>query len=233
LSEAVGLGAMLVWEVDDKPLAVEHGGPLRTIVPGKYFYKSVKWVERIDLLSTDRLGYWEAEAGYHNGADPWLEQRYVAEGLSRDDLRALLATRDWSGREALSLIVAERDLAGLVARGAILRNADFRRAALAAADFSAANLSNASFAGADLRGASFRGADVEGAEFDGADLAGADFRDASVFGATFAGAKVDAQTAFDRERLEALAESERRFVEEALQRAGAADDETDGDRSRR
>lgn len=232
LGDAVAHCAMLVWEVDGKPLPVEHGGPLRSIVPGKYFYKSVKWVERIDLLSVDRLGYWEAEAGYHNGADPWLEQRYVAEGLSRDELRGLLATRDWSGREALNLIAEGRDLSGLVARGAVLRNADFRKAGLASADFSAANLSNASFAGADLRGASFRGADVEGAEFDGADLDGADFRGASLFGATFSNAKVDARTAFDRERLEALADPERRFLREALQRAGAADDETDEDRER-
>jgi hypothetical protein len=230
LSDAFASCAMLVWEVDGEPLPPEHGGPLRTVVPGKYFYKSVKWVERIDLLSSDRLGYWEADAGYHNGADPWLEQRYVAGGLSREDLRALLATRDWSGREVLSLIAEGRELAGLVAKGALLRNANFRGANLAGAEFSQANLSNASFASANLQAADFRQADVEGAEFDGADLSGADFRGASLLGATFTGAKADRATKFDRRQLESFAESERAFLANALQQAGAVDDETDDDR---
>ncbi len=70
------------------PCPVEHGGPLRMIVPGKYFYKSVKWLEAIERLPADRLGYWEAEAGYHNAADPWLEQRYVASSLTRQQAAA-------------------------------------------------------------------------------------------------------------------------------------------------
>lgn len=228
-AEAIALFAMLVWEIDGRPLPPEHGGPLRSVVPGKYFYKSVKWVERIDLLASDRLGYWEAEAGYHNGADPWREERYVAGGLSREELRKLLATRDWSGREVPSLIAEDRDLAGVVAKGALLRNANFRRADLSGADFGGANLSNASFASANLRAADLREADVEGAEFDGADLSGADFRGASLFGATFVRANVDQATRFDRRQLEALAESERAFLAEGLQRTGAADDETDED----
>jgi hypothetical protein len=230
LAEALRLGAMLAWEVDGQPLAPEHGGPLRSVVPGKYFYKSVKWVERIDLLANDRLGYWEAEAGYHNGADPWREERYVAGGLSRDELRNLLATHDWSGREVLSLVGEGRDLSGLIARRALLRNANFRGAILTGADFREANLSNASFAQANLRGADFRDADVEGAEFDGANLSGADFGGASLFGATFTNAIVDSETRFDAGQLNALAEAERAFLADALQRAGAADDEAKKDR---
>lgn len=230
LAEALRLGAMLVWEVDGQPLTPEHGGPLRSVVPGKYFYKSVKWVEQIDLLANDRLGYWEAEAGYHNGADPRREERYVAGGLSREELRSLLATRDWSGREVLSLVAEGRDLAGLNAKRALLRNANFRAANLERADFREANLSNASFAGANLRGAHFRNADVEGAEFDGADLSDANFRGASLFGATFTGAVVDRGTRFDSRQLDALAEAERTFLAEALQRSAAADDEPKKDR---
>lgn len=230
LADAIAFCAMLVWEVDGRPLTPEHGGPLRSVVPGRYFYKSVKWVERIDLLVSDRLGYWEAEAGYHNGADPWREERYVAGGLSREQLRDLLASRDWSGREVLSLIAEDRDLGGLIAQRALLRNANFRGANLAGADFSGANLSNACFASADLRDADFRGADVEGAEFDGANLSGVDFRGASIFGCTFAGANVDRATRVERRQLEALAESERAFLAEGLQRAGVADDQMDEDR---
>ncbi|HEV7279707.1 MAG TPA: molybdopterin-dependent oxidoreductase [Pirellulaceae bacterium] len=230
LAEALRLGAMLAWEVDGQPLTPEHGGPLRSVVPGKYFFKSVKWVERIDLLANDRMGYWEAEAGYHNGADPWQEERYVAGGLSREQLRGLLTTRDWSGREVLSLVAEGRDLAGLIARRALLRNANFRGANLAGADFEGANVSNACFAGASLRGAGFQNADVEGAEFEGTDLSGADFRGASLFGATFTGATINRGTRFDARQLEALAEAERAFLAEALQRAGVPDDEAKKDR---
>lgn len=222
---------MLVWEVDGKPLPPEHGGPLRSVVPGKYLYKSVKWVERIDLLLHDRLGYWEADAGYHNAANPWLEERYVAGGLSREELRTLLATRDWSGREVLSLVAEDRDLAGLVAKETLLRNANFRGANLSGADFSGANLSNASFTSANLTGATLQGADVEGAEFDGADLSDADFHGASLFGATFAGATMNRGTRFDPVQLEALVESERTFLADSLKSGGDADDEANGDRS--
>ncbi|HEV7225816.1 MAG TPA: molybdopterin-dependent oxidoreductase [Pirellulales bacterium] len=185
LEEARKLGALVALEVDDEPLDERHGGPVRIIVPGRYFYKSLKWLERIELLEADRLGYWESEAGYHNAADPWLEQRYLAPALTRQQMARALAGRDFSGQNLRSLDARGRDLSGLVARDAILRDADFRDCRLGRADFAGANLSNAHFERADLRGASFAGADVEGANFAGADLRGANFAGASLFGASF------------------------------------------------
>ena len=82
LDELRQLDAMLATTANGQPLTTEHGGPVRLIVPGKYFYKSVKWLERIECLAEDRLGFWESDAGYHNGADPWLEQRYIAPGIT-------------------------------------------------------------------------------------------------------------------------------------------------------
>jgi DMSO/TMAO reductase YedYZ molybdopterin-dependent catalytic subunit len=73
LAEALDLGTLVTLTRDGEPLAPAHGGPVRTVVPGRYFYKSLKWLERIELLAEDRLGYWEAEAGYHNRADPWRD----------------------------------------------------------------------------------------------------------------------------------------------------------------
>ncbi|WP_139977918.1 sulfite oxidase-like oxidoreductase [Nocardioides litoris] len=67
--------AWVVWEADGKPLSDEHGGPLRLLVPHLYFWKSAKWVERIELTDVDRPGFWETH-GYHDRGDPWLEQRY-------------------------------------------------------------------------------------------------------------------------------------------------------------
>ena len=183
--DALALGALLALEAGSEPLESIHGGPIRVVVPGRYFYKSVKWLERIEVLAEDRLGYWEAEAGYHNDADPWLEQRYIASKLSPQKARALLEARDFGGLDLLSLQASDRDLTGLKAVGALLRNADFRRSHLANANFTRANLSNAHCESADLRGAVLLDADLEGASFLGADLRGADLRGASLFGTTF------------------------------------------------
>jgi DMSO/TMAO reductase YedYZ molybdopterin-dependent catalytic subunit len=67
--------ALLATHADGAPLPAEHGGPLRLVVPGKYFWKSAKWLRGIELSATDRLGFWE-RYGYHNDADPWREERY-------------------------------------------------------------------------------------------------------------------------------------------------------------
>ena len=67
--------AWIVWEFDGLPLTPEHGGPVRMLVPHLYFWKSTKWITRIDLLDHDEPGFWERN-GYHDRGDPWLEQRY-------------------------------------------------------------------------------------------------------------------------------------------------------------
>ncbi len=69
-------GAMLATHADGEPLAPEHGWPMRLIVPGKYFWKSAKWLRGIELTPTDRPGFWE-RYGYSNDADPWKEERYA------------------------------------------------------------------------------------------------------------------------------------------------------------
>jgi DMSO/TMAO reductase YedYZ molybdopterin-dependent catalytic subunit len=68
-------GALLATRADGEPLTAEHGWPLRLIVPGRYFWKSAKWLRGLELTSSDRPGFWE-RYGYHNDADPWKEQRY-------------------------------------------------------------------------------------------------------------------------------------------------------------
>jgi len=223
LAEAISLEPLVAIEVDGRTLPVEHGGPIRVVVPGKYFYKSVKWLTRIELLDKDRLGYWEASAGYHNAADPWREQRYIASGLSKSEAQALLASLDLRGRDLLGLAAAHRDLNGLRADRALLRNADFRDARLADACFDGANLSNAHFERACLRGASFQGADLEGASFSGADLRGACLLADSMVAASFvgpergqAGAICDAGTQVPTELLEQLTPLQQSYLRGAL-----------------
>jgi DMSO/TMAO reductase YedYZ molybdopterin-dependent catalytic subunit len=57
------------------PLTLEHGGPVRMVVPKRYAWKSAKWLKAIELHAEDRPGFWEMR-GYHNYADPFLEQRF-------------------------------------------------------------------------------------------------------------------------------------------------------------
>jgi DMSO/TMAO reductase YedYZ molybdopterin-dependent catalytic subunit len=185
LADALELNTLIALTCEGKPLAEVHGGPVRTVVPNRYFYKSIKWLEEIEVLAEDRPGYWEAQAGYHNTADPWRQQRYMAPTLDRQQARELLARRDFSGSDLRSLDARGHDLTGLNAHGALLRDAHFERAKLDGASFEEANLTNAHFEGASLRGVSFRNADVEGADFRGADLRGADFTGASLLAASF------------------------------------------------
>jgi DMSO/TMAO reductase YedYZ molybdopterin-dependent catalytic subunit len=66
---------ILALKYDGVPLGDKHGGPVRAVIPDLYFYKSAKWVTKINFLQKDKLGYWE-RGGYSNKADPWKEQRY-------------------------------------------------------------------------------------------------------------------------------------------------------------
>ena len=67
--------ALLADSANGEPLTPEHGWPLRLVIPGKYFWKSAKWLRGIELSAVDRPGFWE-RYGYHNDADPFEEQRY-------------------------------------------------------------------------------------------------------------------------------------------------------------
>jgi DMSO/TMAO reductase YedYZ molybdopterin-dependent catalytic subunit len=54
---------------------IEHGYPLRLVVPSLYFWKSAKWVTGVEFVAEDAPGFWERN-GYHNHGDPWKEERY-------------------------------------------------------------------------------------------------------------------------------------------------------------
>jgi DMSO/TMAO reductase YedYZ molybdopterin-dependent catalytic subunit len=75
LADVRGGKAWVAYEYDGKPLAPEHGGPARLLIPHLYFWKSAKWVRGFKLVADDQAGFWET-LGYHNYGDPWKEQRY-------------------------------------------------------------------------------------------------------------------------------------------------------------
>jgi len=66
---------LLAWSHDGRALPIEHGGPVRLVVPKRYAYKSAKWVRQVTFTAEEELGYWEVR-GYSNTADPWKEDRY-------------------------------------------------------------------------------------------------------------------------------------------------------------
>lgn len=67
--------ALLAHMWEGKPIPREHGGPVRVVIPDWYFWKSPKWVTRIEFAAEDKPGFWELR-GYHNEGDPWKEERY-------------------------------------------------------------------------------------------------------------------------------------------------------------
>ncbi|MGB3691095.1 MAG: sulfite oxidase-like oxidoreductase [Spirulinaceae cyanobacterium] len=58
-----------------EPLPPEHGGPMRTVIPHIYAWKSAKWISGLEFLKDEELGFWERN-GYHTRGEPWAEERY-------------------------------------------------------------------------------------------------------------------------------------------------------------
>ncbi|MGK9148230.1 sulfite oxidase-like oxidoreductase [Plantibacter flavus] len=75
LDDLLGGKAWIATGFDGEPLAPEHGGPARLLIPHLYFWKSAKWIRGLVMQQDDEPGFWE-QNGYHAYGDPWLEQRY-------------------------------------------------------------------------------------------------------------------------------------------------------------
>lgn len=71
---------LLAYKYDNDWLEPDHGGPLRTLVPKRYFWKSAKFLRALEFSKEDKPGFWE-RAGYHNDGDPWTEERYGRRGF--------------------------------------------------------------------------------------------------------------------------------------------------------
>jgi len=75
LPDLVNGQAFVAYQYDGAPLAPEHGGPARLVVPHLYFWKSAKWVRGLHITEKETPGFWES-LGYHIRGDPWKEERY-------------------------------------------------------------------------------------------------------------------------------------------------------------
>ena len=69
---------ILAHKRDGEELPLDHGWPVRLVVPNRYGWKSAKWLNGIEFMARDRPGFWE-ERGYNNNADPWKEERFWPE----------------------------------------------------------------------------------------------------------------------------------------------------------
>ena len=78
LTDLTGGKAMVALRYEGQPIAPEHGGPARLLVPHLYFWKSAKWLNGLQFTRRDEAGFWELR-GYHMYGDPWREQRFTGD----------------------------------------------------------------------------------------------------------------------------------------------------------
>lgn len=219
------LNPLITFEAEGKPLEESHGGPVRIVTPGRYFYKSIKWLEEIEIRSDNQLGYWEAGPGYHDNADPWVEERFISGNIPPDLRQRMIERRSLGKRDLLGVDFSGEDMTSLDASGATIRDGRFEAAKLRHSNFRDANVSGANLRGADLVYADFRGFTGNGTDFAGADLRSVDFSGGKMFGASFCdadgsnGAIMDKSTLIDEEVIANLTDVNRNYVLQAINAA--------------
>ena len=67
--------AMIVLEINGKPLSIQQGFPARVFIPHLYGWKSAKWLSKIIAIDRYIDGYWESK-GYHERGHVWREERF-------------------------------------------------------------------------------------------------------------------------------------------------------------
>jgi len=88
IAKAMEPETLLVYLMNGKTLPQDHGYPVRTLVPNIYGMKNVKWLRSIEVVTFDKLGYWQ-EGG-------WSDSAIVNTG-TRIDIPA--RTLKWNGGE--------------------------------------------------------------------------------------------------------------------------------------
>jgi sulfane dehydrogenase subunit SoxC len=126
VEEASRAEALLAYEMNGRPLAPQHGFPLRLVIPGWYGMAHVKWLGSITLVDRPFRGY-QQEPAYHVASsdvdigdpitrilpralmvppgipDHLSRIRYVRPGV------CLLEGRAWSGRGSISGVQVSAD----------------------------------------------------------------------------------------------------------------------------
>ncbi|MGB0507091.1 MAG: molybdopterin-dependent oxidoreductase [Pikeienuella sp.] len=219
------LNPLVTFDAEGEPLEEIHGGPVRIVTPGRYFYKSVKWLERVELRADNKLGYWESGPGYHDNANPWAEERFITGNIPPELRQRMIERKSLGKRDLLGVDFSGEDLRNLDASDATIRDGRFANAKLRGANFNGSNVSGANFRGADLVDTDFRNSDGNGTDFAGADLRSADFTGAEMFGASFCdadgsnGAILDKATLIDASVIANLTDVNRTYLNTAMNAA--------------
>jgi DMSO/TMAO reductase YedYZ molybdopterin-dependent catalytic subunit len=74
VADATKDNCLITFRLNGKPFQLQHGAPVRGLIPDLYFWKSAKWITGVRFVKDDAPGFWE-QRGYHNHADPWKEER--------------------------------------------------------------------------------------------------------------------------------------------------------------
>lgn len=185
----------VVHSFEGDPLPTEHGGPVRVVTPGKYFYKSIKWLKSIELLAHDRRGWWEVHSSYHNNADPFAgDERFTTGSLRPSQLvrfKEAASFDKYRGRVMIGLDLRDWVPGSSDLRRLYLKNCDLSGVDLSGVDLRESNLSLTDLSGANLAHADLSGSDLEGADFSRADLSDADLSWTALSATRFVGASVD------------------------------------------
>lgn len=166
--------------------------------PVATFYKSIKWLKRVEVIEEDRLGWWEENSSYHNNADPRTgTERFTTGSLRPEQLQRFLEADSYDkyrGRVLLGLDLREWTPATRDLRRLYLKNCDLRGVDLAGCDLRESNLSLSELTGANLSDADLSGSDLEGSRFISADLSGANLGATALSATQFSSGGADGTT---------------------------------------
>lgn len=111
VDQARSSGALLAYAMNGSPLPVDHGYPLRLVVPGWYGVASVKWLTHIKAVDTSFNGFFQTECYYYE----WPSRgELIREPVTLNRVRALIT----EPRPGATVQLGELTVRGLAWSGA-------------------------------------------------------------------------------------------------------------------
>ena len=109
LARALQTDSLVVFGMNGEQLPVEHGFPVRIIIPGLYGMKQPKWVQSVEAVTRHYNGYWEAR-GWDQQAVMVTQSRIdVPQAASSVALPSSLAGIAWAGDRGISKVEVSYD----------------------------------------------------------------------------------------------------------------------------
>jgi hypothetical protein len=109
LAAAIAPSVLVALAMDGALLPREHGYPARLLVPGRYGYKSVKWLQSITAASGHPSGYWVERGWDPNGVIRTESRIDVPADRSQVSSHFTVAGVAWAGDRAVSKVEVSAD----------------------------------------------------------------------------------------------------------------------------